>query len=118
MTHPMNSGEPEPTSVEFIYSTGLQHASELIDEAMRYTKINSSTAPVRYESAKRGVKYAIYTTLGLTGIVGSLSEDFVAEQDVHFKNETNVILQMARFEEFHKQIFMINNDSPEVINED
>lgn len=118
MTHSINSGEPELTSVESVYSMGLQHASELIDEAMRYTSINSNTAPVRYESVKRGVKYAIYTTLGLTGIVGALSEDFVAEQGVYFKNETTAIKQMARFEEFHKQIFMINNDSQEVINED
>lgn len=105
MKNSINSGDLEPTSTDVIYSAGLKQAQELVYEAMRYTNINQKTAPVRYESAKQGVKYAVYTTLGLTGIVGLLSEDYVASQDAHFKDETHTIRQMARFEEFHKKIF-------------
>ncbi len=115
MTKSMNSGEPELTSRNSIFIADLQQAQELIDEAMRYTGINQNTAPVRYESAKQGVKYAIYTSLGFTGVVGLLSEDYIASKDANFKDEIRTIRQMARFEEFHQKIF--GNNEQEVINE-
>lgn len=95
----------ESNEIELVMGEGLREASRMIDEAMNFTKINPTTAPVRFESAKNGVKYSVYTSLGLTGIVGFLSNEFLANQDPNYVREVYLIKQMAKFEASQQQIY-------------
>ena len=86
------------TTTDTLMSKGLETADMLIAEAMEYAGVNQKTAPKKYEAVERGVRYAVFTSLGLTGIVGTISEEF-ANGDRTLRNTIFEIKDMAAFQD-------------------
>ena len=75
------TGEHLAETAEIQFAERVDQAQALVDDAMVYSGINRSTAPVRYAAAERCVRYGVFVALGLTEIIGDVSSDYLATQD-------------------------------------
>ncbi len=66
---------PDATELNFV--NDVRDAQNMIDEALRHAGVDSDTDPETRDTVEQGVKYAVYASLGLTGIIGSLSPEYI-----------------------------------------
>lgn len=87
-----------PNSFEYGFQQELAKAKGVIIEALEYSRVNPDTAPVRYAAVERGVKYAVYTTLGFTGMINLITPEYIGQVDRETQSAIREIRYIAQVE--------------------